>query len=255
MRGWLAIGAGAVLLAAALAIEAPATLIDARVAALTDGRIRIASATGSLWNGAGDLTLLPDGVRIPISWRLQPMSLLSGGLAGSITAADAARPATFAVAAEDFSVQDLAIALPAGAVLRAAGAPASLTGAGGTLALDVADLARRGDRLDARAELRWKDAVLATPPAGLKIALGDVHLAAAGSGGEIPAKLSNTGGEVDLTGRLVFSTGGAPQIDARITPHAALPAPRREAIESLLSSVGRADGTGAYRIVWPLTLR
>lgn len=256
MRGWLAIGAGVVLLAAALTIEAPATLIDARVAALTDGRIRVAAATGSLWNGAGDLTLIPDSVRIPIAWHLEPMSLLRGGLAGSVTAADAKRPATFAVAAEDFSVHDLAIALPAAAVLRTAGAPAALTvAAGGTLALDVADLARHGDRLEAHADLRWKDAVLAAPPNGLKIALGDIHLAAAGSGGEIPATLSNTGGEVDLAGRLVFSTGGAPQVDARIRPRAGLPAPRREAIESLLSSIGRADGSGAYRIVWPLNVR
>ena len=255
MRGWLAIGAGVALLAAAITIEAPATLIDARVAALTDGRIRVVAATGSLWNGAGDLTLLPDSVRIPIAWHLEPTSLLRGELAGSITAADAKRPATFAVAAEDFSVHDLVIALPAAAVLRAAGAPAALTVAGGTLALDVADLARRGDRLEARADLRWKDAVLATPPNGLKIALGDIHVAAAGSGGEIPATLSNTGGEVDLAGRLVFSTGGAPQVDARMRPRAGLPAPRREAIESLLSSIGRADGSGAYRIVWPLNVR
>lgn len=255
MRGWLAIGAGVALLAAAITIEAPATLIDARVAALTDGRIRVVAATGSLWNGAGDLTLLPDSIRIPIAWHLEPMPLLRGELAGSITAADAKRPATFAVAAEDFSVHDLAIALPAAAVLRAAGAPAALTVAGGTLALDVADLARRGDRLEARADLRWKDAVLATPPNGLKIALGDIHVATAGSGGEIPATLSNTGGEVDLAGRLVFSTGGAPQVDARIRPRAGLPAPRREAIESLLSSIGRADGSGAYRIVWPLNVR
>ena len=47
MRAWLVIGAGAVLLAAAVAIEAPATLLDRRVAELTDGRVRIGAATGS----------------------------------------------------------------------------------------------------------------------------------------------------------------------------------------------------------------
>ena len=83
MRPWLVIGAGAILLAAALIIEAPATLLDRRVADLTDGRIRIAAATGTVWRGAGELTLLPDGVRIPIAWRLEPMPLLRGVLAGS----------------------------------------------------------------------------------------------------------------------------------------------------------------------------
>jgi hypothetical protein len=100
MRGWLVIGAGAILLAAALAIEAPASLVDRRVADLTDGRIRIAAATGTVWNGSGELALLPDGARIPIAWRLEPIRLLRGGLAGSLTAGDATRPATFTVERE-----------------------------------------------------------------------------------------------------------------------------------------------------------
>ena len=66
MRGWLVIGAGAILLVAALAIKAPASLLDRRVADLTDGRIRVVAATGTMWNGSGELVLLPDGARIPI---------------------------------------------------------------------------------------------------------------------------------------------------------------------------------------------
>jgi general secretion pathway protein N len=255
MRSWLVIGAGAILLAAAAAIEAPASLLDRRVADLTDGRIRIAAATGTVWRGSGELALLPDGVRIPIAWRLEPMPLLRGGLAGSLTAADAYRPATFSVERGDFIVRDLAIALPATTVLRTAGAPDALTNAGGTLALDVADLARRGDRLEVRAELKWMDAALPAPLTGVRIALGDVRLAAAGSGNEIPATLSNSGGEVDVAGSLMFSTRGTPQIDARIKPRAGLPADRSQAIAAVLSGIGRADGAGGYRIVWPLTVR
>lgn len=255
MRAWLVIVAGATLLAAALIIEAPATLLDPRVADLTDGRVRIAAATGTIWRGAGELTLLPDGVRIPIVWRLEPMPLLRGGLAGSLTAGDANRPATFTVEQQDFIVHDFAIALPATSALRIAGVPDALTNAGGTLTLDAADLARRGDRLEARANLNWTNAALAAPLTGTRIALGDVRLAAAGSGSEIPATLSNSGGEVDIAGSLVFSTRGTPQIDARIKPRPGLPADRNGAIGAALSSIGRADGAGGYRIVWPLTAR
>ncbi|HEV7413316.1 MAG TPA: type II secretion system protein N [Casimicrobiaceae bacterium] len=255
MRGWLVIGAGAILLVAALAIKAPASLLDRRVADLTDGRIRIVAATGTVWNGSGELELLPDGARIPIAWRLEPMPLLRGGLAGSLTASDATRPATFTVEREDFIVHDFTIALPAASVLRTAGVPDALTNAGGTLVLAVADLARRGDRLEARADLKWSDAALAAPLTGARIALGDVRLAAAGSGSEIPATLSNSGGEVDVAGTLVFSSRGTPRIDARIKPRAGLPADRSEAIAAALSSIGRADGAGGYRIVWPLTVR
>ena len=255
MRGWLVIGAGAILLAAALAIEAPASLVDRRVAELTDGRIRITAATGTVWNGSGELALLPDGARIPIAWRLEPIALLRGGLAGSLTAGDVTRPATFAVEREDFVVHDFAIALPAAAVLRTAGVPDALTNAGGTLVLDVADLARRGTRLEGRADVRWTDAALPAPLTGARIALGEVRLAAAGSGSEIPATLSNSGGEVDVAGTLLFSTRGMPQIDARIKPRPGLPADRSEAIAAALSSIGRADGAGSYRVVWPLTVR
>lgn len=255
MRGWLVIGAGAILLAAALAIGAPASLVDRRVADLTDGRIRIAAATGTVWNGSGELAVLPDGARIPIAWRLEPIPLLRGGLAGSLTAGDATQPATFTVERDDFTVRDFAIALPAASVLRTAGVPDALTNAGGTLVLDVADLARRGDRLEGRADLKWTGAALPAPLTGARIALGDVRLAAAGSGSEIPATLSNSGGEVEVAGTLLFSARGMPQIDARIKPRAGLPADRSEAIAAALSSIGRADGAGSYRIVWPLTVR
>lgn len=251
MRGWLAIGAGALLLAAGLVIEAPATLVDGRVAELTDGRIRITAATGSVWRGSGDLTILPDVIRVPISWRVEPTALLRGELAGFLTVADADRKGRFSVAHDDFSVHDFAIALPAAAVLRAAGAPAPLTLAEGTLTLDLADLGRRGDRLQARGDLRWKDAAFAAPPTGLRIALGDVHVAVNGSGSEIPATLSSGGGEIELSGKLAFSSEGAVRVDARIKPREGLPAERRQAIDSLLSSIGRADGTGGYLVVWP----
>ncbi len=251
MRAWLAIGAGAVLLAAAIAIEAPATLVDGRVAALTDGRIRVASATGSLWRGSGELTILPDVIRMPIAWRLDPTALIRGGLAGSLTVADANHPARFSVAHDEFSVDDFTIALPAAAVLRAAGAPATLTVADGTLTLDLAQLARRDDRVQARGALRWQDAAFAAPPTGLRIALGEVRVAANGSGSEIPATLSSSGGEVEISGKLAFSSDGAVRLDARIKPREGLAAERKQALDSLLSSVGRADGAGGYRVVWP----
>ena len=255
MRAWLVIGAGAVLLAAALAIQAPATLLDRRVAELTDGRVRIGAATGSLWRGSGEVILLPDGLRIPIAWRLEATSLLRGGLAGSLVAADASRPAAFAVGQEDFSVRDFVITVPAATLLRTAGVPGGLTDADGTLALAVTNLARSGDHLEARADVRWKDAALPASLTGTRIALGEVRINASGSGAEIPATLSNTGGEVDIAGTLMFSTLGMPHIDARIKPRSGLPAERTQAIAAVLSNIGRRDDAGAYRVAWPLAIR
>jgi general secretion pathway protein N len=252
VRGWLAIGIGAVLLAAALAIEAPATLLDRRVEALTDGRVRIAAATGSVWHGSAELTLLPDGARIPISWRIDPMPLLRGELGGSLSVAGSSRPAQFTVGGQgDFAVQDLALTLPAAVALRTAGIPPLLVAAGGTLALDVASFARRGDRLDGRVKLLWQDATWAGPRAGTRVALGDVRLDAAGAGPQMPATLANRGGDVDIAGNLVLTTRGMPQVDLHAKPRAGIGADRSDAIGALLSTVGRSDGAGGYRIVWP----
>ncbi|HEY2862747.1 MAG TPA: type II secretion system protein N [Casimicrobiaceae bacterium] len=252
MRGWLVIGAGAVLLVAALAIEAPATLLDRRAAGLSEGHVRIAAATGSVWRGSGELALVPDGTRVPIAWRLDPMSLLRGELAGSIVVDDARAPAKFAVGSQDFSVHDFSIALPAAAVLRNAGMPDAASIIGGTLLLEASDLARHDDRLEGRADLRWRDASLPGTQAGTRIALGELRIAAAGSGTEIPATISNSGGEVDVSGNLVLSMRALPKVDARIRPRAGLPVERAQAIGNALSSIGMADGTGGYHIVWPL---
>ena len=254
MRGWLAVGAAALLLAAALAIDAPAALVDGRVAELSEGRIRVAAAGGTVWRGFGELVILPDGVRVPIAWRLDPVALVRGTIAGSLTSADGERTAHFAITQNDFSIHDFSLALPAAGVLRAAGAPAYLGGAGGTLALDLAEFARQGDHLEARGDLHWKDASLTLPSARAPIALGEVHVAATGSGTEIPATLANSGGEVGLSGTLLMSGGGAVRVDARVTPRDGLSAERRQAIDALLSGIGRADGAGSYRVVWPLTI-
>jgi hypothetical protein len=252
MRGWLAVGAGAVLLVAALAVEAPASLLDSRAAGLTEGHVRIAAATGSLWRGSGELTLVPDGTRVPIAWRLAPMPLLRGELAGSVVVDDARAPATFVVGSQDFSVHDFSIALPAAAVLRNAGVSGTVAIIGGTLLLEASDLARHDDRLEGRADLRWKDASLPGLQGGTPLSLGELRIAAAGSGTEIPATLSNSGGEVDVSGSLVLSTRALPKVDARVRPRAGLPAERAQAIGQALSSIGAADGTGGYHIVWPL---
>ncbi|MGH8849821.1 MAG: type II secretion system protein N, partial [Casimicrobiaceae bacterium] len=223
MRAWLAVGAAALLLAAALAIEAPATLVDRRIEALTGGRVRIAGATGSVWRGSGELALLPDGVHTPITWRIDPMALLRGEVAASVDIADASRPAELTIGTRgDFAAQNLALTLPAAAALRAAGIPALLAAAGGTLVLEVASLARRGDRLDGRVTLLWQAATLPGPRAGTRIALGDVRLEAAGSGPQMPATLANSGGELDIAGKLVFTMRAMPQIDVHATPRAGI---------------------------------
>ena len=140
MRGWL-VAAAALLLLLALAVvaEAPATLVDRQLDASTHGRLRIAEAAGTVWNGSGALVVLPYGSHIPVSWHIDALPLLRSRLKGTLgenwaPPATTQRPA-FDLGSDDFSVRGMAFALPAEALLRATDAPAVISGAGGTIDL------------------------------------------------------------------------------------------------------------------------
>ena len=98
MKVALAIAAALLLLAIAVAATAPATLVDARVSALSGGRLRIADAAGTLWNGSGDLVVLPRGTRRAMAWHVDAWPLLVGELRGTLrTGGNEALPAEFSV--------------------------------------------------------------------------------------------------------------------------------------------------------------
>ena len=63
----------AVLLLAAVALFAPATLLDARLNAATGGQLRLADATGSAWNGRGLVTNAQRTWSIPVGWKVDPL--------------------------------------------------------------------------------------------------------------------------------------------------------------------------------------
>src|SRR5207237_8146199 len=97
MRRGLAFAAAALLFVIALAIAAPASLVDGRLAAATDGRLRITEASGARGNGSGELVLLPSGTRWPVAWRVDAWPLVFGELRGTIaTDGPTAPPAEFA---------------------------------------------------------------------------------------------------------------------------------------------------------------
>ena len=138
MRALLAVAAIALLLAAAIAVEAPATLVDRKLDELTHGRLRVSDTAGTIWNGSGVLTLLPYNARVPVQWHIDALPLLRSRLSGMLdrdlkgTATEPA-PATFDVSADEFAVKRLVIAFPAEALLRATDAPSLITAAGGTV--------------------------------------------------------------------------------------------------------------------------
>jgi hypothetical protein len=254
MRRAIVFVVGAVLLALALLITAPATLVDNRLDTLSAGSLRLANANGTLWNGTGELRLVPGAIAVPVVWHVDGWHLLLGELRGTLSGSDNATPASFLVSPSESSVRNVTLTLPADAVLHAFGAPVSLVTAGGDIGLRIGELSRRGDRIDGQVALRWDKATLQTGVVGLRpaprVALGDVRFDAMGHGSEITGMLANSGGDVEITGTVSASVGGAARVNALVRPRAGIDAESANAIGSALAAVGQPDATGGYRITW-----
>jgi len=251
MRSLLVVAAAACLLAAAVAIEAPATLVDRQLDSLTGGRMRVADAAGTIWNGSGALILLPYAARVPVQWHIDALPLLHSRLSGTL-ARDTAEssPSTFDLGSDDFALRRFAVAFPAEALLRATDAPVAVTAAGGTVDLRADGFAMRRGLFEGGFIARWQGASLPGPRPEVRIALGDIRLEGVGDGGEMKGALSNAGGDIEITGTLIVDATGAARMEARLKPRAGLDVERSSAITTALSMLGSADGAGGFRVAW-----
>jgi general secretion pathway protein N len=246
----LAFAAGAVLLAIALLIIAPAALLDALVVdALSDGRVRIANAAGTLWHGSGELVLLPAGTRQPVFWRLEAWPLLRGEIRATIALdADGARSATVVYGRDRLDVRDLDVSLPAQSILLAA-APKTPLGFGGSLTLRVERLVRLPDVLDGQLSGEWRDGSVRGSSADTPLSLGDVRIALNGRGAEINGPLRNSGGDVEIDGQVAVGAAGTVRLDATVRPRSS-DRERSDRIAVALAALGPPDGRGGYRVTW-----
>jgi len=249
MRTGIAVAVAVVALAAALIFEAPASLLDARLAAISQGRVRIANATGTLWRGSGDL-VLSGGTRQAVAWQIDAWPLLRGELRGSFTdAASSQSVASFDAGGDHIELRGVDLALPMEALLRTLGAPSFLATAGGEVTLHVERLSRGPDALDAQATLQWSDASVPGQRAD-RIALGDVRAELAGIGHEVPGTIVNSGGEVAIQGTLSVSADGSARVGIEVRPREGIAPQRADAIVATLGLVGNPDGKGGYRLAW-----
>jgi general secretion pathway protein N len=247
MRPWLAVVLGAAMLAGALLATAPATLLDTRVAALSDGRLRMADASGTIWNGSGELVVLPTRTRQPLHWRLAAWPLLGGEVRASLGGAANATGATLVYGRDHFDLRALDVALPVESIVPLA--TTAKIALGGTVSLQVPRLTWQGNALDGQLTLQWKDASVPGPGTDARIALGDVRIDLSGRGAELSGPVRNGGGDVEITGQLTLTAAGATQLEVALRPRPG-DRERAEAVAAALSTIAAADGQGGYRIRW-----
>jgi len=226
------------LLVAALAAFAPASLGGAWVAAATDGALRLADTSGSVWRGAGTLTDAAGAWRVPLAWRLSPLAALRG-----VADVELVPGGHVTMDARSVALADVHAKLPARAFAAAVPATVAVT-IGGELALDTPAFRYDGRSGDGTLTLRW-DGARVVALAGALVDLGTVSARVAPRGGDLVATITSAGGALGVAGEVVASSEQV-VVDATLTPTPALPPD----VAQLLGALAPADPNGRIHVAW-----
>jgi general secretion pathway protein N len=246
MKRWhlLAIGLGLYVLV--LLATAPATLADALLQNLSDGRLRLADAQGTVWSGSGQL-LIRDaqghiGAARPLIWRLQPGALWRARLAYEVGLGAGSRPFPVTVSWSRIELAHADIELPAATLGYVVSRLAPLE-LGGDVRLQVTILVIGRGSLQGDATLQWRDAGSALSPVS---PLGDYDLHLEGAGAVTRATLTTLHGPLQLQGQGSWATGGRPAF----TLAAKVPPEFRQRLEPFLQliAVKQVDGSFAMQL-------
>jgi general secretion pathway protein N len=239
---WLAFGL--VAFAAALIGLAPATLIDARLAHASDGRLRLAEAQGSLWLGTGWIEIRDTegraGVAKRLAWRVLPKSLLRGRLIAEVELDQSAKPFPVAISLSRIEIADAGIKLPAAALAQGMPrlAPFRLTG---DVLVNIPRLALEHGRMEGDATLQWRAAGSALTPIS---PLGEYEVQFKAVGPAVHAELRTLAGPLELAGNGSWSNGGPPDFSAT----ARVPLQHQEQLAPLLRLVAIERSAGSFEL-------
>lgn len=234
---------GFLLLLAAIAAFAPASLLDRRLASISSGKLRMADAAGTVWNGSGVLTDATGSWRVPVGWSVSVPALAREALSVTLLPVTGAAPhGTINFATGGAAMRDVAIELPATVLTSALPGSAAIV-LGGNVTLAAGAFEWNGERGNGAMSVRWRDARLVA--AGTTADLGTVDVALEPQGNRLAGRISNTGGDVRIDGTVTVAAA-AIGIDAQIAPLPATPPP----VVRALAALGTPDSTGAVRIAW-----
>jgi hypothetical protein len=248
MKSALVAVVGCVLLLAAIAAFAPASLIDRRLAAVSGGTVRLSDAAGTVWNGTGILTDAGGSWRVPVGWSASVPALVRGAFRIALLPAAGAVPrGTIDIASGAAALRDVVVELPATVLTSALPGRAPIV-LGGKLAFTSSAFEWNGERGSGTLNVRWRDARLVA--AGTTADLGTVDVALEPQGNRLSGRFGNSGGDVRIDGTIAVAAATI-SVDAQIAPLPSTPPPVLRA----LAALGTPDSTGAVRIAWRGTLR
>ena len=240
----LRVALGAVALAAACVLLAPASLLDAPLATRTGGRLRLADAHGLWWRGHAILAARDAPVRVPIAWRVALAPLVAGSLVVTLDGDGTSAMPTGTMVIRDgaLDASDVHLVTPA-SILPALVPALSPVALRGDIDLRARAFAWRRDSTSGTIDVTWQPATIVAGV--LPIDLGRVAATGRPAGAAIAGTLRNAGGElaVDGSGSL---RGAVADGSLKLTPTASASA----ALRALLALLGRPDDAGAVTLTW-----
>jgi len=242
---WRLIGLGLAAYALGLIAAAPATLIDARLQQASDGGLRLAEASGTLWSGAGQIEIRDanrrTGIAKSIAWRVRPAYLLRGKLLYEVALDRAVQRFPVTISLSRIEVADANINLPAAALSLGVPklAPLGLTG---DMLLHIARLAFGRGSVQGNATLQWRGAASAFTRVS---PLGDYELRFEGDGAAVRASLRTLQGPLQLEGQGSWASGRNPVFrgNAHVSPQ------HQQELAPLLRLIAIERGAGRFELL------
>ncbi len=249
MKAAAVIVAAIALLVAAVVTFAPATLVDHRLSGATAGKLRIADAHGTLWNGRGALTDSGGTWRVPFAWTLDALALFRGAAHLSLRPVEgnAMPQGSVEITAGSARLKGFAADIPARALTGALQTRGTVT-LGGIVKVAAPSFEWNGERSSGTVSARWLNAHVAA--AGNEADLGTVELSLVPQDTRLAGRVANTGGDVRIDGAMTLAPTTI-SVDATLAPTASAPAH----IARALAALGTPDAGGNVHVAWRGSLR
>lgn len=246
---------GAVLVGVALV---PASYADAALSQATQGRMRLAQAEGTIWNGSARLVLaeggargadeagaraalgrddaLVSGVAIPgrIDWSIRAWPLLVGQLDAQLRFDRVARPVHVHGSWGEVRIDAGAVELPS-VQLGGLGSPWNTVRPAGALSLSWENLVLRPTGLDGRARIELRGTSSAMTPVR---PLGSYRIDVVGRGNRADLSIATIDGPLRLRGNGSFEANRG----LRFVAEASAEARERDRLQSFLGLIGPREG-------------
>lgn len=240
-----------VVIALTVAVLAPAQWLASGVASSTNGRVMLAEATGTLWNGQATLVLSSGAeagatrASLPerLSWNMSPWALFAGAIDVTFRHPSAlAQPLHVrAGVGAALNAGPTTVRLPA-ILLTGLGAPWNTVRPGGVISVSWDRLAIAPGKFQGSVVAEWQFASSSLTPVA---PFGHYRLQTDGVFPGTQLNLATISGPLELTGSGTIAEGGRLRFQGRAQPLAGTDDAIKSQLSGLISLLGRRDGEAA----------